>query len=287
MQNLITETYSYGVIFDKPKIDLNPGITTLFNLVNVFGSHQALESNYSVGYSFYIESLIAQCKISSIATTAIPNIVPEATSAEKFLELEKTNTLYPFFNLQIYIDYDGRGWNLEAVIPVQNRKNQYYPIPLLKPYLTMGDIKPLPKLAKLGISINDAGHGNLGLGDVIRIQCDARKEVTLVPKAAENIYGTESYEKTFPVNALGTRVAPYRPSRKSIYIRNSGTTKVFFHFGYQSALELLEPGKKLYLMPGEAWSFENSYFVLPHDLWAEAVSEDSADVGKLTVMELY
>lgn len=290
MQNLIAETYSYSRTFTQDFLTTNPGIVTVVNVGSEFTQAQSLEANYAVGYSFYLESLVAQIKLPSLPTAEIPGIIPEMTNAEKFLEIERVLAAFPTLSIQIWIDYNYQGWNLEADIPIQNRKGQHYPLPLLKPYLTMGEVKPLSRTAKLGISLGDNGHGLLGIGDVIRIQCDARKEVSLIPKAAENVGQTDSYERVFPANGTSHSISTYRPTRKAIYLRNAGDTKLYFHFGWMSDTATQTPKKKLYLMPGEAWSWENSYFVLNQDLWVEAYPlEDSSDepVGKIAVFEAY
>lgn len=287
MQSTITETYSNGLTFNQTVLATNPGIMTILNVNSIQNS--GLDANYTVGYSFYVESLVAQVRLPSLPSAELPMVAPEQTAAEKFLEIEKVLTQYPTVSLRVWIDYDWQGWNLEAVIPLQNRKNQYYPLPILKPYLTMGEVKPLPKTAKIGFDLQDDGYGLLGIGDVIRIQCDARKEVSLIPKAQERVGETTSFEQVWAADSSIVRVLPYRSTRKAVYLRNSGNTKIFFAFAYQSSPEVSEPGKKLYLMPGEAWSWENSYFVLPHDLWVEGIPNEGEQesLSKLTIFEAF
>jgi hypothetical protein len=281
LETKIENTRAFGQRFTGAN---NPSaIVTLLDAAEVHLPYENLESSHFIGYSLQLESLDLAVDLPSKAVAPIPAISPEDTTAERAIKVREIEGRFPKVGLEMYLDH-GSGWIRRALVPLQNRGNEWY-MSLLYPYLGSSEVALLGGTSKLGIKLipmetNGETHGLLEFFDYLTISGSWTQTITLIPKLIESLEITRNIGIDVGTESVAL-IAPYRATRGLIWLQNSGLNRIYLSFHSDPAQ--LVTGSGIYIDPGATAAYESLRYNLPQPLYAKA----EGGASRLQGMEAY
>jgi hypothetical protein len=246
-------------------------IIEILNCSETFAGYTALESNYYIEKSFYLETLSGAIYLPSLIQAPFPELYPEMNSAEKIAEMLKIEKDYPFIGLRFHARKGTAAWSTLSTARLQN-KGRETAIPFVIPYLTINQLKLLSPDDRLGISIINYGSGVLGAGDYINLEGDFRFNVDLIAKPVNKIVGTAiPYGINIPSTAP-TRFRLANANRAIFYATNTGNADVWIAGNSSVAV-----GSGIYLAANGGGNLTEE--TLTGELWAIAEGSPSRISG--------
>lgn len=272
----IRNTGSFALQIDHLTSDPS-GIIPLLSVEQLSAPYEDLSIDYFLGYEFLIEALQVTINLNSLDEAPIPDIAPEDTQAERQRKLFEIQRDYPKVGLGLFKSNGLTGaFKRQAIAILQNPGSEWY-LPLLHPYLSVGEVKLLGHFDRLGVQIVDLGSGLLQEGDSLLIEGSWRQVLSLTRKASHklisNSFGADVY---MPTGGIGTLILPANSLRRLLVVANPGTLRVWLGFTPNFAIN-----GSLYLDPGGSVSLESLGMYFGEALYAKV----SVGTGRVTGIE--
>lgn len=240
------------------------GFVTFLDVDEFVAPYRSLESSNYVGYAFQVENLLCTYFLPSLDLAPVPALSPEDSMAERHMKVLEINKSFPSKKLQIYswdVNFNEYlpSWVKKGEVFLQNQDAESY-LPLLTPYLTIGDCKLLSTNSKIGFKISE----ELAINDYVILSADWTQRITYTPLPIEELAQTRNFG--FEINTNPTLICPSNLTRGLIWIQNSGTERIYLYWGV-SALGL-NTDTAVFIEPGGHASYEAARYRLPQPIWA-------------------
>ncbi|MCT7965167.1 hypothetical protein NG799_02315 [Laspinema sp. D1] len=176
---------------------------------------------------------------------------------------------------------------------MQNYGEPYFP-DTLKPSFTRGEVLDTSETTRIGVGIQDAGHGLLAGNDVITIECHYTEYLSLQPKPAiATVRSVSIFSKDIPVWRPGESFAPvmvrgFASNRIGLILENAGDAEIWISIGNPPRLQednsidglgLFHRGSTLNLG-------QNQRVIRPETIWAIATPPVSDPLFEGTTAKL-
>lgn len=171
--------------FKKVVNSTTPNTTTqmLFDFSSLTNTYNNYATSNIVTYYITLETLEATINLQN---SLLPSPVPDTSPLDSFAQRQGKITEIENHNQRIRLDLlldtnDGNGLLKKSGVFLLNYQCEYYQ-PLLRPYLTLNNVRLMNSTDKLGYTLTDVGFGKVKGGDYIYIEGSWSLEVYIISK---------------------------------------------------------------------------------------------------------